>query len=37
ESIRRTLLARPELLAVADLASDLDQRLLAEVRQEEGI
>ncbi|MBI5522632.1 MAG: tRNA (guanosine(37)-N1)-methyltransferase TrmD [Desulfarculus sp.] len=37
ESIRRTLLARPELLAVADLTSALDQRLLAEVRQEEDI
>lgn len=37
ESIRRTLLARPELLAAADLTSALDQRLLAEVRQEEGI
>lgn len=37
ESIRRTLLDRPGLLAAADLTSDLDQRLLAEVRQEEGI
>lgn len=37
ESIRRTLLVRPDLLAAADLTSDLDQRLLAEVRQEEAI
>lgn len=37
ESIRRTLLARPDLLAAADLGGALDQRLLAEVRQEEGI
>ncbi len=36
ESIRRTLLGRPDLLEGA-LVSDEDQRLLREVRQEEGI
>jgi tRNA (guanine37-N1)-methyltransferase len=36
ESIRRTLLWRPELLEAA-LAGPEDQRLLGEVRQEEGI
>ncbi|MFH1033890.1 MAG: tRNA (guanosine(37)-N1)-methyltransferase TrmD [Pseudomonadota bacterium] len=36
ESIRRTLRDRPELLSGA-LSSPEDQRLLAEVRQEEGI